>query len=96
MEPKVNVTVEGLPELLRHTAQDLQTIIDKRTELVMLLDDLWLLLDQIKARLPDNTLVYDLRVDLGTDGTHLDNMILEDAENILDELRHIHGWGMGE
>jgi len=96
MEPKAKVTVEGLPELLRHTAQDLQTIIDKRTELVMLLNDLWLLLDQIKAALPDNTLVYDLRVDVRTDGAHLDNMILEDAENILDELRHIHGWGRGE
>ena len=94
MEPKAKVTKEGTPELLRHAAQSLQTIIDKRTELVMMIDDLWLLLDQIKVKLPSDSLVTALRVDIRTDKAHLDNMMLEEAERALDELRHVYGWGM--
>lgn len=94
MEPKAKVTKEGAPELLRHAAQKLQTIIDKRTELSMMIDELWELVDQITVQLPSYGAVGEIRGNLREDQHHLNQMQLEDVENAIDELRHEVGWGM--
>jgi hypothetical protein len=78
---------EGRAELLLHTAQKLQTIIDRRTELAFMLDELWELVDQITARLPDSGLVEQMRGDLRTDCMRFGEMELERVEKAIDDLR---------
>jgi hypothetical protein len=95
MEPKYKVRREGIPEILMLADQKLTAIIDKRTELSMMIDELWEILDQIKNRLPDDLMVLELRGYLLTEQDYLDTMDLERIDSMFDTLRSKYGWGVG-
>jgi len=79
---------ETVQDTILHAQQQLQTIMDMRGELANNLSDLWLLVEQLSARLgDDNGALQALRADLSLDNKHLNAMELERSEDWLDALR---------
>jgi len=85
MTPKVKQETTADVALL--AIQKLTIIIDKRTELAFMIDELWEIIDQLSERMLNHGLINQIRGDLRTDKHYLEKMELERVENALDDLR---------